>query len=361
MSAKGKKSGKKKTNKTLGGMGDVTIHDFANAKVSKSRVKKSVSSVTQVMKKMEIDDRAWDEKVEEFEGDFDFVEQENEDGTTSVVIKKSEARRRRKKTMSETDVNDRGGLDYPLDIWFLISEYITPEDVGRFAGICKSTYTVVCSAKFWFSLYKRYYKSTPTLPERLQPECMVRLYGLRACVIRSLYYMYPRFRARNKVASISKDRPDNLLKRQCTLMWHKKIKNQWLYYFKFKEHYDLSVTHDRRRAIGHQPDLIEMLEDVSANNEDGCRVLRVTCPHFVSIPLVMGLTLSSVSMRFTEGFRHYIMQMGFGSGLSYTSKTTDGSSYTEFILDPVINYRVLDWWHPLYPHSQTTPFLLNQE
>lgn len=89
---------------------------------------------------------------------------------------------------------------YPLDIWFLISEYIRPEDVGRFAGICKLSYAVVCSAKFWFSMYRRYinmyklhHKTISHLPERLQPESMFRLYGLRTSVIRALYFLYPPF------------------------------------------------------------------------------------------------------------------------------------------------------------------------
>lgn len=46
------------------------------------------------------------------------------------------------------------GIDYPLDIWFIISEYIQPEAVGKFARICKSSYYVTTTGKFWFHLYK---------------------------------------------------------------------------------------------------------------------------------------------------------------------------------------------------------------
>lgn len=46
------------------------------------------------------------------------------------------------------------GVDYPLDIWFIISEYISPEAVGKFAQICRSSYHVVTTGKFWFHLYK---------------------------------------------------------------------------------------------------------------------------------------------------------------------------------------------------------------
>jgi hypothetical protein len=68
----------------------------------------------------------------------------------AVIVKRNP--RRRKKTASEGD----GGVEYPLDIWFLISEYILPEDVSTFSRICKSALHVVGTAKFWFHLYRRY-------------------------------------------------------------------------------------------------------------------------------------------------------------------------------------------------------------
>lgn len=358
MSGKGKKFGKKSANKTVG---DVTINDFANAKSCKNRSKMSVTSVTQVMKQMDGDDRSWDEKLADFDGDFDFVKEENEDGTTSVVIKRSTSQRR-KKTQSELEICRRKGAEYPLDIWFLISDFIYPEDVHRFASICKSTYNVVNSAKFWFNLYKRFYKNTPSLPERLQPECMVRFYSLKACVIRALHYMYPPFIRRARYLRITENQPYCLVGRQCVLMWHTKFKNEWHYYFKLKE------PNPRRRQSyrnepSHQSDLMEMLEDVMANNEEGCRILQVCCPDFVSTPPVVGLTLSSVSRTLSEstGLGHYRLQMGFGSGIRYATRPLDVNNGTVIIIDPMTNLSVLDWWHPLYPHNQTTPFLLNQE
>lgn len=325
----------------------MTINDFANATICKNRLKKSSSNVTKT-----IDNRTWDEKIEDFDGDFDFVEQENEDGTTSVVIK----RHRRKKV--ELEQREQEGIDYPIDIWFLIAEHIRPEDIGRFAAICKTTFAVICSAKFWFTLYRRYYRNVPNLPERLQPECMVRLYGLRACVIRALHYFYSPFVSSTKAVMTFEEHPHILLKRQCILMWHTKIKNKWIYYFKLKE----NTTATIKKQGTHQPDLIEMLQDVSANNEEHCRILQATCPHFVSIPPIMGLNLVSVSLTLSQGFKSYRLTMGFASGVSYVARPLDAGGCTEIVLDPVINVSVLDWWHPRYPHSQTTPFIvLNQE
>lgn len=96
-----KKSGKKQTPKNFGGKHrniqlqlhnliniyvDITINDFANSVSSKSRPRKSTSNVAKVLKEIEVE-KAWDEK-EVYEGDFDFVEQDNEDGTVCYVARK---------------------------------------------------------------------------------------------------------------------------------------------------------------------------------------------------------------------------------------------------------------------------------
>nr|CAD7402998.1 unnamed protein product [Timema cristinae] len=269
---------------------DITLNDFANSRYStgKTRIKKAATNnVVREVKELSThtDTRAWYDKLEDYEGDFEFVEEEDEDGERAVVMKK--APRRRKKTISEDQSINIGGIDYPLDVWFLISEHIRPEDVSVFAGICKSALHVTNTAKFWFHLYKRHYRSVPNLPERLQPECMVRLYGLRTCVIRALHFMYPPFVNKVKAITTFEEDPHVLTKRQCVLMWIKKCKNQWLFFFKLKQ---------SRFVIGRgpsikakQPDLLEMLEDVSSNHDEGCKVLQravlsLTCPSGGLVP-----------------------------------------------------------------------------
>lgn len=91
-----------------------------------------------------------------------------------VLVQKT-TRRTRKKTVSSSEDDRSGGSEYPLDVWYLISEYIEPEDVGTFARLCRSSYHVVNTSHFWFKLYKRYYKATPGLPERFQPDSLVSL------------------------------------------------------------------------------------------------------------------------------------------------------------------------------------------
>ncbi|CAH0558729.1 unnamed protein product [Brassicogethes aeneus] len=341
-----KKSAKKSKN-----LGDITLNDFANSLICKNRPKKTNPSL--VLNNFK-DEKSWDEKIDEFDGDF--VKEENEDGTVSYVIKET---RHRKKTISQTnEINCVNGNVYPIDIWFILSEYIRPEDVGCFAGICKSTYNVVSTAKFWYNLYKRFYINVPNLPELLQPECLVRKYSLRTSVIRSLHYMYIPFI--NRMKNISDSHPDKVTKRECILMWHEKKKQNWFYYFKMKEKPLLSL-HSRRTSEMYQPDLLEILDDIYANQDENCQILQITCKHFIPVQPVLGLTLTSVHFSLSSGFLHYKLQLGFSSGIQSYTKTTDGSTDVTVILDPVINVKVLDWWHPLYPYSHNLQHLMNQD
>ncbi|CAD1478244.1 unnamed protein product [Heterotrigona itama] len=239
------------------------------------------------------------------------------------------------------------GVDYPLDVWFIISEYIRPEAVGKFAQICRSSYHVVTTGKFWFHLYKTY---VPGLPERLQPQCMVRLYGLRACVIRTLHYTYFSLNKKDDdVSYLRQDQPHSLVKRQCCLMWHKEGKLRWYFYFKLKE---LPKANNkslklRTKINGKKTDFLEMLEDVAVNSEEGCKILRVTCLKYSMLPPVIGLILQSVSMTLMPGFKDHRLQLGFGTSDVPNTLTN------QVILNDVVSYQILDWWHPTYPHQDS--------
>ncbi|CAH1964865.1 unnamed protein product [Acanthoscelides obtectus] len=91
-----KKSVKHRSLKTFG---DITLNDFANSAVSKNRPKKSSESVTKVLKHFQ--EKSWDEKPDEFDGQF--IEEEDEEGNITYVLRKVEPRRR-KKTVSNSEV-----------------------------------------------------------------------------------------------------------------------------------------------------------------------------------------------------------------------------------------------------------------
>lgn len=54
-----------------------------------------------------------------------------------------------------TESESSDGKEYPVDIWLVLSSYIRPEDVCRFALICRSAWIASCTAVFWTRLYKR--------------------------------------------------------------------------------------------------------------------------------------------------------------------------------------------------------------
>lgn len=267
--------------------------------------------------------------------------------------------RRRKKTNSSSSNGKEPlstGNEYPFDVWFLISQHIRPEDVGRFASICKASHSVVCTAQFWLSMYKRFYNYQSSLPECLRPVCLSRLYGLKASVIRALQFTYPPYICRLKKAKAFEDDLQVLCKRQCVLMWHKSYKTHWLYYFKLKK---INNTVRAHNTDDHEPNLLEILEDVCANPDENCRILQVTCSEFAHVPSVFGQTLNSVCSTLSISSCVTKIRLGFGSGIQVCgARTPDG---TVIVLDSVIGMKILDWWHPLYPHDNSLQFLLNRD
>lgn len=86
--------------------------------------------------------------------------------------------------------------DYCLDIWHHISKQIAPEDIGRFALICRKTAYVTSTGEFWKNMYQQHTTKDKInlLPARLQPvNVLKRRKGLRANVIRTLFIIHKPF------------------------------------------------------------------------------------------------------------------------------------------------------------------------
>ncbi|XP_032679804.1 transmembrane protein 183B isoform X2 [Odontomachus brunneus] len=349
MSSLRKKANRKATEakRTDNLVGDVTIDDFANTLQIHRRLKKAATNVSnKVKERVTKEEKLWDETNESLLQDN---MKEDIDKVPRVNTKKG---KRKFKSLKE-DTKEDEGIDYPLDIWFIISEYIPPETVGKFARICRSSYYVTTTAKFWFHLYKTYHEYVPDLPERLQPECMMRQHGLRACVIRALHYNYFTSllqREIDNVPYLRQEEPHSLVRRKCTHMWHKEGKIRCYFFFKLKEtsKYRNSSLKENNKCNSEKTEFIEMLEDVSVNSEDGCKVLRVTCVKYCMLPPVIGLILQTVSMGLMPGYRKHRLRLGFGTSI------VSGTLTTEVILSDVTGYRILDWWDPYYPHHDAT-------
>lgn len=328
-----KKKGKKKALKAVNA--DFTINDSANAPKPVGRVKKSVETEA-------VPEKTWEDLQDD---DFDIIEGLNADGTKNFVYKK-----KRNHSKTETENNDNA-IEYPEIVWYLISPYIKPEDVGNFARINKATYAITKRESFWRALYKRYCQNNPKLPEKLRIENSYKLYGLRQRVIRALYHTYDVFVKKISQQATQESQPHQLVRRRCVNVWYCKAQSYWFVYFKLKK----SNTDTRVKSL----DFIEELGRIDANPEMDSQVLQVTCQQFYEVPPLMGMTLSSVSVVLSQGFRHHRLHLGFNTGHYNVSRNVIPECTV--VIDTVVNILVYDWWHPKYPNFESRLPLMDEE
>jgi hypothetical protein len=53
------------------------------------------------------------------------------------------------------DHHKQQAQQYPIEFWYSISRYIQPENIGRFALICRTTNYVVSMRSFWMCLLRK--------------------------------------------------------------------------------------------------------------------------------------------------------------------------------------------------------------
>lgn len=233
---------------------DVTINEFANNRSAVNRTKKSNIKTNEVTAKEVIDN----------------TEIDAEDDVADCKSR----RRSRKPIKNIDDDDDHVYTVHHIDIWFLISEHILPEDVGRFSQICLDTAYVCQTAKFWNHLYKRHYKPEVNMPVRLQPECMVRVGGLRTCTIRSLFYGYPLFV--DRLAAFEQQDIFALVKRECVAAWVVQVKDSWHFCFKLKQKIVPGTRIAESEKIRHLNKFHKIFKDIYQNTEESCKILVVS-------------------------------------------------------------------------------------
>ncbi|XP_065074974.1 transmembrane protein 183 [Ochlerotatus camptorhynchus] len=307
----------KSTSRSIGGSRDYSIYDFAHSAKTKARAPKS--NVLAVDESCDVEDALDDDIL----------------STHVSPSKKSDV------TMAEEVVY----CDYVIDIWYLISEHVRPEDVGRFAVICRKTAEVVQSAKFWHHLYRQYYDRNVDLPRRLQPDCMLMLRGLRARAIRSLYYTYPPFVQR--LAATAFTDPHRVAGRQLLFSWYTKCKTGWNYYFKLKARLIPGSRAARSARIQRQKSSLDFLQDTYSNPEEGCQILIITTDTLHLLPHYHEqLMVKSLIQTLAQGFTNYKVRLQMAN---YCQRIVD-----EMVFVPVRQVRVLDWWNPEYYREDPT-------
>ncbi|XP_026163877.1 transmembrane protein 183A isoform X2 [Mastacembelus armatus] len=308
----------------------VTVADYADsdpAVVKSGRVKKAVVNAIEKEVKLLCGLEASQGAVEEVlssavrvtTGALDSSDDldPEEDGENETKVGRKKKNKRRKESSESSD-----GEEYPVDIWLVLSSYIRPEDVCRFALICRNAWTVTCTAAFWTRLYKRHYRIDADLPFRLQPDSIAMMHSLRARVIRSLFHLYEPFSLRvSKIPALPESTPTTLLNSKCLLFWVKRLSGSrpeglWEFSFKF--------------------------------------VKQVTTLNFIFTPVVMGMTLTLFTINVSTDMRHHRVRLVFQDSPLQRGKKRGDQGGTQVVLDPVQSVRLMDWWHPQYPFLPST-------
>uniref|UniRef100_A0A3Q0TCS8 Transmembrane protein 183A n=1 Tax=Amphilophus citrinellus TaxID=61819 RepID=A0A3Q0TCS8_AMPCI len=335
----------------------VTVADYADADpavVKSGRVKKAVANAIEKEVKLLCGLEASQGAVEEVLSSTVSVKADalcssdeldpEEDGESETKVGRKKKNKRRKENSESSD-----GVDYPVDIWLVLSSYIRPEDVCRFALICRNAWTVTCTAAFWTRLYRRHYRIDVELPFRLQLGSIEKMRFLRACVIRSLFHLYEPFTLRvSKIPLLPESTPTTVLNSKCLLFWVKKVsgtRSETLWEFNFKFLKQVTGKNGCAKSLL----MPRQYEDVHMNPDSDCYVLQVTTLNFIFIPVVMGMTLSLFTINVSTDMRHHRVRLVFQDSPLQRGKKRADQGGTQVVLDPVHSVKLMDWWHPQYP------------
>ncbi|KAM9444169.1 transmembrane protein 183A [Clarias gariepinus] len=333
----------------------VTVADYANADpaiVKSGRLKKAVANAFEKKVKLLCGLEASQGPVQEVLSSTTDAAKDDSSEELDSEEGDEECRGSRKKKNKRRKENGEGvdGEEYPIDIWHVLAAYIRPEDVCRFALICKNAWTVTCTAAFWTRLYKRHYSLDADLPSRLQPDSLLKMRFLRARVIRSLFHLYEPFSLRvSKTPQLPDSTPNTLLNSKCLLFWVNKVSGtraepMWEFNFKFEKQ-PAKVKNGSPCGLV----LPRHYKDVNTNPDSDCYLLRVTTLNFIFTSVVMGMTLSLFTINVSTDMRHHRVRLEFQDSPILRGKKLRGEQGVQVVLDPVHSVRLMDWWHPQFP------------
>lgn len=330
---------------------NVNISDFADANKTTGRVVKSLSSGKLMLPGPDDDDSVSnDDENEDFNGNL-----------------KNPANNK------EKECKESGSIQFPFDLWYILSNYIHPESVGTFARLCQDAFTVVNRAAFWLNLYRKYAVRSSrwaflqagyeTLPSRLQSD-YVHLYchgNLRVKVIRALYFAHKPFRDRLLAAHRAPD-SHSIIGMICLGAWteHKARTNKYKFCFKLtsKSSGRAGPRQLAKRLIADNWESgdFQVQPDVSIIAEESYKLLQLDCDAFSLLPgSLPSLRILDVCITSSgEGFRYQKMAMTLGPAhlrveKDWTGRSNATSPHTVTIdIGNVVAMRVLEWYHPLY-------------
>lgn len=336
---------------------DPAVEDFANVKHAKEALRRlsrgfSSSATAIVIEAEEENMIPWYDRT-----DFDSVSDEEDEKPSSgnheqQTTSTSTPQRLKRKTKDApcTECN-QNGLLYPLDVWCLLAQYIEPEDVQKFALICKGARQATNMRTFWLRIYKCYINGPKKLPERLQPDRIECRPGLRTRIIRALFYGYEPFRTCIVSHNNLKD-PDVLEGHMCISVWckqalcKKRAKKIWAFYFKFSQ----KPSGMKRKPRYFSKEWLAQVDDLNYNPEDGHAILQINCVNYLPVSPVQGHVLTKASIGVSRDMKHNSVKLVFHSPRSDGRYRKDEGK--SIILEPAYDVKVVNWWSPLYPHCE---------
>eukprot|EP00057_Strongylocentrotus_purpuratus_P007310 XP_011661784.1 PREDICTED: transmembrane protein 183 isoform X2 [Strongylocentrotus purpuratus] len=319
----------------------------ADSKVEEKKKKKMIEE------DLAWDERDWDEKdLSDFETNASFStrrqfdDEDNEEVAEEDVVLQRGKKASKKKMKKDPPPAHEGTRVYPTDLWYVLADYIRPEDITTFSCLCKAAYSITRTVSFWKKLYSRYLNSSTALPPYLQLGGKKHTRGLRAFVIRALYFLHEPYRlALNVTSPVGEGRssPEAITDFTCLYTWsYGKLGHHCTHFMKLR----LCNTEGAVPHIGACYD-----PSVFANDNRWECILRVHCEHFQDVPSakIMGLQLVRSSVSVSANMRHHRVKLEFGRkgrrGLYVKS------SIVPVFLDPVLKVDVLHWWHPQFRES----------
>uniref|UniRef100_A0A673KTC3 Transmembrane protein 183-like n=1 Tax=Sinocyclocheilus rhinocerous TaxID=307959 RepID=A0A673KTC3_9TELE len=323
----------------------VTVADYANADpaiVKSGRVKKAVVNAIEKEVKLLRGLEASHGPVQEVLSSAVGVSNaalESSDELDSEEGDEIKGSRKKKNKRRKENSGSIDGEEYPIDIWLLLAAYIRPEDMFCGPRLLKN----------WAALH---YNLDADLPDRLQPDSIVKMHCLRAHVIRSLFHLYEPFSLRvSKSPPLPESTPTTLLNSKCLLFWVNKVSGSrsepmWEFNFKF-----VKLPTKGKNGCSLSLQLPRQYKDVHTNPDSDCYLLRVTTLNFIFTSVVMGMTLTLFTINVSTDMRHHRVRLEFQDSPVIRGKKLRGEQGVQVVLDPVHNVRLMDWWHPQYPTS----------
>lgn len=327
---------------------DIRLTDFANAKLPKSSAKR-LSKNSKLLEKQSFVSALPDHE-ENYEPDLEPVKTADENDQIS----------------QKPDDSLISYAQYSIDFWNSVSRQISPENVCRFALICRQTLQITRSVQFWKHLFKKYYKLSKLsgdFPERFGHICVEKNYGLRSCVIKGLFWYYQPFADRLKrdryTSGVSLDGKaiEKLCRGICESFWFETSETTsrgklFTFFLKF------SPIASKLAFLTHQKNERENSTDIFANLECDCYILKIITTSFTNVPHITNWRMCEFSISLSSDMRTHRLKMKFepkmvkkyANQMNNQGKTTNYSGPKEMaVFEGVQSLALLDWWHPKYP------------